>query len=140
MKKIISVMLITIMLLSGTLLSAYAALPENDIVEPQWDTINTLISNFGFDGTDGCAAGSCVRKTGVTLLEGTLKVYKNVNGSWVYVTETSKSASVGSLAMSVHFTCSYGTEYKSVFTVTGYKNGVAETVTKTAYDTCWQTA
>ena len=139
MKKIISVLLITIMLVSGTLLSAYAALPENDIVAPQWNTINTLTSNFGFDGSDGSAAGVCVRKTGVTLLEGTIKVYEKVNGSWVYITEGSKSVSVGTLAMSVHFTCKYGVEYKSEFIVTGYKNGVAETVTKTAYETCWQT-
>ena len=140
MKKIISVILVTLILVSGALLPAYAALPEDNTVQPRWDTINTLTSNFGFSGADGCASGVCVRKTGVTLLEGTLKVYEKVNGSWVYLTEASKSVTVGSLGITVHFECKYGAEYMSEFTVTGYKNGVAETATKIAYGTCWQTA
>lgn len=136
MKKTISVILITLMIVLGTLLPAYAALPEDNTIQPLWDNISSMTSNFGFDGTDGSAAAACVRKTGVSLLEGTLKVYENVNGNWVYVTEVSKSATFGTLAMSVHFTCKGGTQYRSDFTVTAYKNGVAETATKTTYQTC----
>lgn len=136
MKKIISIILMSLMLVTGVVAPAYAAMPEENTVAPLWESISTITSNIGFSGTDGSAAGICVRKSGVELLEGTMKVYKNVNGSWEYITEGSKSVAVGSLAISVHFVCESGVEYMSEFTVTAYENGVPETVTKTAYRTC----
>ena len=136
MKKILSIIAITLILVVGVITPAYAALPENNTVEPMWESISYLSSTIGFSGSNGNATGVCTRKNGVEWLSGTMTVYKNVNGSWVYVDEMSKSVSEGSLAISVDFPCESGVEYMSEFTVTAFENGVPELASKTTYKTC----
>ena len=136
MKRTLSIIFIALILIMGTVTPTYAALPEDNTVTPLWESISALSSDFGFSGSNGNATGICTRKSGVELLEGTLIVYKKVNGSWEYVDDASKSVAVGALAVSVDFTCESGVEYMSEFTVTAYESGVPETVTKTAYGTC----
>ncbi len=136
MKKIISIIAITLILVTGIITPAYAALPEDNTVTPLWESISALSSDMVFNGSNGNATGVCTRKNGVEWLSGTMTVYKKVNGSWVYVDEMSKSVSVGSLAISVDFTAESGVEYMSEFTVTAFENGVPEMVTDTTYRTC----
>ena len=136
MKKTLSIIFTALILIMGVVTPTYAAVPEDNTVMPLWESISALSSDIGFSGSNGNATGICTRKNGVELLEGTLIVYKNVNGSWEYVGEASNSRASGPLAVSVDFTCESGVEYMSEFTVTAYESGVPETVTKTAYRTC----
>lgn len=70
------------------------------------------------------------------MIEGTLYVYEKVNGQWEYVDEAYKSKTVGTLGISFEFDAQSGVEYKAVFVVTAYTNGVAETETVENIKTC----
>ena len=136
MKKTIAMTLIILTLCVSFALPSYAALPETDTVMPLWDNISSVYSDIGF-GADGIASatGSLVRKTGVELTEGTMTVYKNVGGEWVYLTSAYNSATRGTLAVNADFAYESGVEYKSVFNATAYRNGVPESIEKTEYRT-----
>ena len=136
MKKTISIALILLALSLLFAVPSYAALPEDNAVMPLWDNISTVISDLVFtsDGV-GTASGAVVRKIGVELLEGTMSVYKNVNGEWVLVGSDYNSATRGSLGVDFEFIGEPGVEYKAVFNVTAYRNGVGESVEKIVYRT-----
>jgi len=136
MKKTISFALILLALSLLFAVPSYAALPEDNAVMPLWDNISTVISDIGFTSEGiGSAEGAVVRKAGVELVEGTMSVYKNVDGEWEFVTSAYKSATRGTLAMGAQFNAEPGVEYKAVFYVTAYKNGVGESVEKIVYRT-----
>jgi hypothetical protein len=135
MKKTISIALILLALSLLFAVPSYAALPEDNAVMPLWDNISMVTSDMTFIGTTGAASGGVVRKTGVELLEGTMSIYQNVNGDWVFVDSAYNSATRGSLGVGLEFTAVPGVEYKAVFNVTAYRNGVGESVEKIVYRT-----
>ena len=136
MKKILSFTLVLLTLCMMFVLPAYAALPEDNAVMPLWDNISSVISEIAFSSDGyGYAEGSVVRKVGVELLEGTMTVYENVDGEWEFVTSAYNSATRGSLGVAAQFTPEAGVEYKAVFYVTAYRNGVGESVEKIVYRT-----
>ena len=135
MKKTISIALILLALSLLFAVPSYAALPEDNAVMPLWDNISMISSDIGFSGTLGTASAAVVRKVGVELLEGTMTLYQNVDGEWSFVDSAYNSATRGSLGVSLPFTAEPGVEYKAVFNVTAYRNGVGESVEKIVYKT-----
>lgn len=101
-----------------------------------WDNISTINLYLSFSGTSGEASVIASKKSGVTSIEGTLTVYENIDGEWEYVDSASKSTTRSSLSLTVQFDAVSGREYKAVFEVTAYKDGVGESDTTTTYKTC----
>ena len=80
--------------------------------------------------------GLASKQANATLIEGTLYLYKQVNGRWVYIGEWYKSKAVGTLGISEYFVAESGVTYKAVFTVTAYAGSVAESETVEYIETC----
>lgn len=116
--------------------NVFASEAEQSTVTPRWVSIFDIDLTFGFDGNTGCASASASKKPGASMIEGTLYVYENVNGGWVYIDEIYKSKTIGSLGMTIEFDARSGGEYKAVFVVTAYTDGVPETETVESYKVC----
>ena len=125
---------ILLCLLFGLSIVSSAAVVEP--VEPLWDNISNLNLFMSFDETAGAACGATVSKL-ADEIRGTLKVYKqNSSGSWILMDMVYETTTDWDLTLAIEFDAVSGGYYKAVFTVTAIKNGVSETVTKTAYRTC----
>ena len=116
--------------------NAFAAEAEQSSISPRWVSIFNIDLSLGFDGDIGCVAGSASKMSTASRIEGTLYVYEKVNGDWVYIDSAYKSKSVGSLGIGIDFDAESGVEYKAVFVVTAYTNGVPETETVENIKTC----
>lgn len=132
MKKILIFLLAMIFCL-GVSVRIFAQAPN---VTPMWNNIRELTSSIVFNGTDGTANASVLGKSGTTSISGTLTVYRQSGSSWVYVGSTSGTSSTNKLTLEFDFNAVIGGYYKSVFEVTVTINGVEESETKTAYNTC----
>lgn len=133
MRKILSFFVATIVLLNCCI-GIQAAVPE--VLVPLWDNISTLENEITFEGMDGIAVASLTGKSGTTEITGTLKVYKETDRGWVFVTSDSDSVTGRVFRLNVEFTGVAGGYYKSVFSVTVTRNGVEETETDTYYANC----
>ena len=134
MKKVLSLMIITILVVSMSF-SANAAVPETP-VQPLWETMASVDVGLKFSGTTGTANGSAVRVYGTTTaIEGVLTVYEVDGDDWIYV-DSVDGYSTRTLLLNLDFDASSGTEYVAVFEVTGYSDTDSESHTATKYKTC----
>jgi len=121
-------------LLFGLNIVSYAAVA--DPITPQWENIGTISTNVVFNDGEGVASGIIASKY-ADEIRGTLKVYKqNSAGSWILVDMVYGTTTELYLQLTTYFDGESGVYYKAAYTVTAIKNGVSETVTKTAYRTC----
>lgn len=136
MKKTLSFTLVLLTLCMALALPTYAALPEDNAVMPLWDNISSVYSDVGF-GSDGIASatGSLVKKSGVQSVEGSMTVYKNIDGEWVFLTSATNSTTGYTFVVNADFAWESGAEYKAVLYVTAYRNGVGESIEKIVYKT-----
>ncbi len=137
MKRILSVLILTVLIISCFGISAGAAMPPT--AEPMWDNIGATTGNLTFsgaDGTDGCADAILIGKTGVTKIEGTITVYKLVGSEWVYVTEASKTVEHRNCSLVVEFTGEHGCEYKAEVHFVVYKGNNGEELNRTMTEIC----
>ena len=132
-RKLISCLLVCVILLSIFVVPCFAAVPPT--IAPLWDNISNMDLVISFYGNEGNATGSLTKQSGVTSVEGTVTVYKLVNGDWVYVDSAYKSTT-RTLAVSVDFVAESGVQYKAVFEGTAYRGDVGESHTMTKYKTC----
>lgn len=116
--------------------NVFAAEVEQTSVSPRWVSIFNIDLTLTFHGDIGCVTGSASKKAGASMIEGTLYMYEKVDGEWVCINEEYKSKAVGSLGISFEFDVESGVEYKAVFVVTAYTNGVPETETVENIKTC----
>lgn len=84
----------------------------------------------------GSAEIAVTGKFGVTKIEGSATVYRQVGSSWVYVTSGSDVAYEQTFLLSVPVNGILGEYYKAEFEINVYKNGVCETITRTYYANC----
>lgn len=120
MKKFIAILCCLITLFSTT---AHAALPSDDdtIVSSMWDNIRNMTTTITKSSdTTAIANGIARKQTSASSIEGTLTVYEFKNGAWMFVTESHKSVTSGSLSISIEFAAQSGVKYKSVFDVIAY--------------------
>ncbi len=125
--KIIITLISVVIILSCLATTTFAAVPE--MVQPRWVSILEMVVDMSFDGTEGNATGSSIKKSTADFIEGTVVVYKWINNDWEYVGEAYNSRSIGTLAVSVDFEAEMGRRYKAEFTVTAYTDGVPESET-----------
>ena len=136
LKKIMTVISLVMVIVTLSSVSAFAALPKDETVEPLWDSILHMEVIIGFDEGVGTASGLASRQSTASFMEGTVTVYKKVNNQWVYVDEAYNSRSRVTLPVAVEFDAESGVTYKAVFTVTAYTNNVPETETIESIRTC----
>lgn len=137
MKKILSLLIAMVMLVSCLGVASFAALPDTGVVEPMWSNTGTFTYSFHFDdATIGYAELSVGGKFGATRVTGTIEVYRQSGSDWIYVTGNCISVLDRTLTMSVPVTGVSGCYCKAVFTATVYKDGTSETITFTDYATC----
>lgn len=106
-------------------------------IMPRWDGVGNVNTSLVFYGDEGEAIASIDRGNTVTSLEGTLTVYKYVNGEWICEDSLTKSTTRTTLSFMIVFDGISNVEYKMELVVTAY-NGttVLEEITDTKYATC----
>lgn len=136
LKKIITVISLVMVIATLSSVTAFAALPKDELVQPLWDSILHMEVVIVYDDGIGTASGLASRQSTASFIEGTLTVYKKVNGQWVFVDDAYNSRSRVSLGVDLDFPAESGVTYKAVFTVTAYTNNVPETHTIYYTETC----
>lgn len=111
MKKVLFLVLTIVLLVSLSVIAAAKPTPE---IAPLWDNTRTIESSFDFDGANSNAYANIVGKSGTTKIEATLKVYKLVDNTWTYITETSATAYSSIMSITTPFAATTGTHYKSI--------------------------
>ena len=135
--KAFAAILLILTMIGASSVITFAALPEDNTVEPQWDSISNISVDLGFSGTEGNAVGIARKKSTATRIEGTLTVYKELaNGEWEMVDQLYGSKTIGTLGLSIDFTGIVGVRYKAVFTVTAYTGTTPETETFEYSEVC----
>ena len=129
---------ITLVLIMSTVLSfslpSFAALPENNTIEPLWSNISMINLYFIFSDDVDMACGEVYRKTTATLIEATLTVYRKEGFRWVTVASNTASSTI-SLGIDTEFNAIEGATYKAVLDVTAYGTSATDTQTLTEIDT-----
>lgn len=135
-KKIISIMLCSILLLSLMPIPSYGAVA--DPIVPMWDNTFTFRGILSFSGTTGYVGVSIMGQSGVSNITANVKLYyKNSAGSWTKAAqEWNYDVDQMYLTKEETFTGVPGREYKIVVTATVTKNGVGENISTTDTDTC----
>ena len=136
MKRIFAVILSCVLMMLSSI-SAFAV-SHDATINPRWDNTKEVGCQLVFDRTSGCANGWVTGDVGVTCINGTLAVYKQLsNGNWEYVDHTGRLIrNSREFYITVPFTAESGAYYKAVLNVTVTKNGVDENIIKFAYYTC----
>ena len=131
MKKITKIfvcLLLTLMILCVSPIATFAALPDDNTVQPLWTSILSINLDINFDETLGRATGIARKQSTASKIEATLDVYKQIGeDDWLFLGSNSGEKTVGTLLISVDFTPEVGATYKAVFTVTAYTNNIPET-------------
>ena len=128
--------MLAIVLLSVLSINALAYEAIDTTVAPRWVSIYNIDLDMAFSDGVGTVSAAATKKSTSNLIEGTLYLYKCVNGEWVYMGEWYKSKTVGTLGISGDFVCESGITYKSIFVVSAYTSGVPETETVEYCKTC----
>lgn len=134
-KVIISLSLAVIMLCSLTV-TAFAVETEEPEIQPRWTSIATMDLDMAFVGNEGVASATARKQSTASRIEGVLSVFKWTGSRWEFIGDASGSKTVGTLGLSVYFECEQGVQYKAVFTVLAFTNGVAEDETIEYLETC----
>ena len=135
MKKIISIFMALVTLVSFTFCINAAVIPGTEIT-PQWENISSITNTINFNGLKGSVECD-VYGDACTYVEGEVRVYRQTaSGAWSFVGMDSDVSITRLLTLEVEFTAISGAYYKSVLTTTVYKGGVGEEETKTVYKTC----
>ena len=135
-KKSMLVVMLLVALLCSFCVNVSAYEDSKTTITPRWVSIYSINLDMAFDEEGGTVAAVATKKSGASLIEGTLYLYKLVNGEWVYMGEWYRSKAIGTLGISGDFVSESGVTYKGVFTVTAYTNGVPETETVEYSKTC----
>ena len=130
MKKLVELVLTAILFTFCFGTAAYA-------VEPRWSNTGSITYGISFDNsTTGRAAIGVTGKIGTSRIECEIDVYRQVGSSWVYVTGGAEAVNDGALDFDVPITGISGAYYRADFTITVYRNGTAEVITRDYYKTC----
>ena len=106
-------------------------------IMPRWNGVGNVNTSLAFYGDEGEAIASIDRGDTVTSLNGTLTVYKYVNGAWICVDSVTKSTTRATLSMMIVFDGISNVEYKMELVVTAYNGtSVIEEITDVKYARC----
>ena len=111
MKKILSIVMAAVMLVSFGMTVNAATVPESEIM-PLWDNITTITNAISFSGTTGTVSCEILGDAG-TSVTAQVKVYRQTaSGAWSYVGGDSGSSTTRSLYLTVKFSAIRGSYYK----------------------------
>ena len=134
--KIIISLLLSVVTLCSLSVSAVAAIKEETTVQPRWTSIFTMDVVMAFEGNEGTAVGTARKQSTASNIVGALYLYKWNGSSYEYMDDVWGSKTVGTLSLSIDFDAEVGVQYKAVFVVVAYTDGVGEEETITCYRTC----
>ena len=132
--KILSFIILCVILSTTLVIPSFAAAPSTEIM-PLWDNVNRISMGFGFGDGAGDVSARIIKYSHVTRIEGTIKLYWNNNGQWVYIDEVTNSSTSTLLIVNMSFPATEGVQYKAVLTVTAYSSSGNETITDECIDT-----
>ena len=131
-KRIISILLSIMLVISGIQSTVIAAVPTPD-VDPLWDNTNVISPVLGFDGTTGIYSAVISAKSGTTNISAVLTLhYENPEyaGSWIEIpTDWSFSSNSRTLAFDVEFDAPKGLTYMVQMDLEVTRNGTVEEIT-----------
>lgn len=139
MRKFISIILASVLLLSIIPVSAYGAVPDQ--ITPLWDNAMSITADMTFGGTSGTRGEVLVTVTGhsgVSNITASAKLYyKNLSGGWTEL-KFNWNYDVDEIYLDIYetFVATRGYEYKLDIEITLTKNGIEETITDTVIATC----
>ena len=121
-----------------TVLPTYAALPDTgETVQPMWDNTSGInITMDFFDDGYGYSDITVCGVYGVTTIDITIIVYKQVGVAWVQIAESQTTISGRVGGHYCRFDATQGETYRTVYSITVTKNGVDENITVTKKATC----
>lgn len=134
-KVVISFALVIIMICSLAI-PTFAIDDTQTGISPRWTSIAVMDVAMTFVGTAGNATASAIKRATASHIVGALYIYKWNGSSYEYIDDGWGSKTVGTLAVSVDFVAEVGVQYKAVWVVVAYTDGVGETETITYYETC----
>lgn len=135
MKKLISIILTCVLMLSMLSVVTYGAAPEQ--ISPMWDNAHTFTAALKFTQTTGKITVTVVGQPGVTNISAEVKLYyKNSAGSWVKEEDWTYDADQMYLTITESFTGTTGVEYKIEVEADVYKEGSTETLSRTVTAIC----
>ena len=136
MKKLMSLILAMLMMSVFVVSASAAVVAPGETVTPYWNNISSITVEVSFPNGTGSATVDVSRVYGVTTsIEGTLTLYKYVNGDWVYMDSTSGS-SERALGLELYFDAVGGTTYKAVADITAYSSTESESASISDTETC----
>lgn len=136
MKKILSLVLTCLLLISCFSVVSSAAVAPTPEVQPLWNNTARITGDFTFDGTEGYSYMRVIGKTGVTMIEGYVAVYKRTNLGWTYVADNSTMVRAQDCFLEIEFTGEVGCEYMAMYVFEVYIGNVGETVTENLTAIC----
>ena len=136
MKKILSLVLTCLLLISCFSVVSSAAVAPTPEVQPLWNNTARIVGDFTFDGTEGYSYMDVIGKTGVTMIEGYVAVYKKTNLGWTYVADNSTMVRAQDCSLEIEFTGEVGCEYMAMYVFEIYIGNVGETVTENLTAIC----
>ena len=134
-KATISFVLVIIMICSLSI-PIYADDNVPPTVTPRWTSIATMDLVMGFYDNEGIVAATARKQSTASHIVGALYLYKWNGSTYEYIDDVWGSKTVGTLAVSIDFVAEKGVQYKAVWVVVAYTDGVGETETITYYETC----
>ena len=134
-KKTTALVLFSIFLLVLIPFSSHAS--NEPAIMPRWTGVGNVNTSLVFYENEGEAVATIGKVNPATSLEGTLTIYKKIDGSWVYVDSITNSTTRATLNLVMIFDGISNVEYKMELFVTAY-NGttVIEEITDTKYARC----
>lgn len=138
MKKTILTLIAFITLLTSvTLIPANAAIADpGETVMPLWDNTKVITTNMIFsEGNVGTADISVTGRPGVSQIEITIKVYKQVGSTWELLAEGNYVTYSLQAAYDKHFPAELGGNYWAEYTIAVTGNGSTETIVRNKYGT-----
>ena len=134
--KIIISLLLSMIMLCSLFINAFAALKEETIVQPKWTSIFTMEASIVFVENQGTAAATARKHSTASHIVGALYLYQWNGSTYEYIDDVWGSKTEGTLGLYIDFEAEVGVQYKAVFVVVAYTDGVGEEETITCYRTC----
>ena len=137
MKKFLSFLLITLMIISS-ICPVFAATKPSDTVDPLWTNIGSSSAHLTFssDGTRGCVSTYVEGPSNTDKISTTVVVYKKNLLTWSKIADYGERITyTNDQSRTFYFAAEQGETYKAVFTYTVTVNGVSETDSSTVKGT-----
>lgn len=134
-RSVISLSLVIVMLCSLSI-PVFAAQKPEETVSPNWTSISNMKIDMAFVGTQGCVNGTARKQSTASNIMGTLTLFKWNGTEYEYMDEISGSKSIGTLSVCIEFEAEVGVQYKAIWVVGAFTNGISEWHTIQYLETC----